>query len=96
MGPGSHEQLKSGVTKRTACYKPGYKVRTGVREGQFAQKRVSESPSPSLPRMERGGVRSHRELPSPISGRAAGGRVAAPALPTFLSLGMEFIGPVSV
>ena len=63
----------------------------GVREGQFLpEAEFLKSPSPSLvPRMERGGIRAHRELPSPISVRgqqvpgrgAAGGRVAAPALP---------------
>lgn len=43
----------------------------GVREGQFLpEAEFLKSPSPSLvPRMERGGIRAHRELPSPISGR---------------------------
>lgn len=59
-----------------ACYKPGYKVRTGVREGQFLpETEFLKSPSPSLfAGMERGGVRSHGERPSPVSGRGGRGQ----------------------
>lgn len=50
--------LKSVLQKRMACYKPGYKVRTGVREGHFLpETEFPKSPSLSFffPKMVGGG-----------------------------------------
>ena len=59
------------LQKWMACYKPGYNIRSEVREGQFLpETEFLKSPSPSLfPRMVGGGVRAHGELHSPVSGR---------------------------
>lgn len=55
------------ATKRMACSKPGYKVRTGVREGRFLpEKEFLKSPSPSFfPKMV-GGIKSQHELQSAL------------------------------